>query len=410
MRYCLVMVLLLAGGMVRADDGGGGMAGEGGRMRLLDGEHASVGMVRERVRIDLYSGYYEVQARFIFHNDGPAVTVTMAFPEGGSGDGEGAENYRTYRERSGFRHFSSTVDGKPVRVKRTVKVVEDSRYSALWVKKVSFARGQTREVGVRYRAEPGFAGSIDTYSRRLFGYNFTGGNWKGKQQRGELTVISHIPGVLMLDVSVPDAKRLVRRQAQRNCVTFVWKDWQAEGDFGAEYTTTVTGGLNLAPLPNLKRSRENEPATWIHDPLLVPHDYTLVNPGMPKTVDSLPALRRRGGDYYVNARALAGYLSALAGQAGRERQVALSWDEPTATAILQAGRTTFRFRPNRREMHVNGRAVPLSTAPFISISEQNAAGSLYVPLPSVLHALNGTMTVDAKQRTVTLTVPAFWTK
>lgn len=62
------------------------IVGRGGTWKPLQGEHASIRMVSERVRVDVYEKYYDVQASFVFRNEGPATTVTMGFPESGGGD------------------------------------------------------------------------------------------------------------------------------------------------------------------------------------------------------------------------------------------------------------------------------------------------------------------------------------
>src|SRR5688500_15311611 len=79
------------------------IVGIGGSLQPLEGEHKSICMVREHVRMIILPGYtYRVTADFVFHNDGPATTVMMGCPESGGGD----VDPNRYKKRSGFKSFA----------------------------------------------------------------------------------------------------------------------------------------------------------------------------------------------------------------------------------------------------------------------------------------------------------------
>ena len=401
MRYGLLLLLLWSA-LACANDGAGGVAGEGGRMRLLNGEHPSVRMVKEWVRIDIYPTYYQVSVQFHFVNTGAADVVKMGFPEGGGGDGDGAGDFREYRRRSGYSHFSTMVDGKPVTATRTVNVVEDNRYDALWIKTVPFARGQTRSVRVEYRASPGFNSMVGEGWRSVVGYHFTGGNWQGTVEQSDLLLVSHVPGALLLVPGIPDRMKVTHLGQQGNRLAITWKDWQAEGDFSIEFLLSYQHWLVFAG--------KEKPAfgDYDHRPMLIPI-YTLTVPGIPPWLGWSPPAMQRDGVVYVKLRALTRYLSAQAEAAQQYRQVALSWD---GSAVLQAGVHTFRFTRGESTMQVNGETVLLPARVLLSVPVRDEefydSQLLYAPLEPIVKALDGSMEVDADNRALTLEIPPFW--
>ncbi len=94
-----------------ADDGG---ISFGGSPHLLKG-HKSVSMRTEQIRIDVHEKIINVDCKFVFHNDGPACTVRMGFPDEGLG---AAEPYQGFPVPTGaklkatFESYVSYVDGK----------------------------------------------------------------------------------------------------------------------------------------------------------------------------------------------------------------------------------------------------------------------------------------------------------
>jgi hypothetical protein len=177
-RFWLVGWLLLLGiGNPPAVADDGAMYGVGGSLALMKG-HPTVRMVSEEVKIRLPEA--EVEAQFVLRNEGPATWVTIGFPEtGGGADFPGTD-------QSSFTGFRSTVDGKPVRVSRVIESRGGgmSDYHFWWVKRVHFARGQTRVVVNRYTGELGF----DSGGHRSFTYVLkTGASWKGSIGRARIT-------------------------------------------------------------------------------------------------------------------------------------------------------------------------------------------------------------------------------
>ena len=214
-----------------------GVSGVGGSWRPLKGQHRSVRMVRENVRINIYAkydnnaGFYmpsycDVTADFTFQNTGPAVTVSMAFPERGEGAGETGE--------SGFTNFATYVNGTKTKVRRVVTKLEKDgdvygNYQALWVKQVPFKRGETKSVRVRYRAEPGSAADVGSFAS----YDFTGANWRGDVAESTLTVKmdSHCKFLK----STFNSKKLAMK-ANAGEYSTRWTNWQAQGRFQFWFT------------------------------------------------------------------------------------------------------------------------------------------------------------------------------
>lgn len=185
---CLALVSTTA--LARADDSYvDGISGSVKPMR----PHKTIRMVSERVDMWLPKG--KVRAQFIFRNEGPATVVQMGFPECGTYPIRG-------RKRTAFHYFRSFVDGKRFRVKREVQTGDDAwGYQYWWVKKVPFAKGQTRKVVCEYAANP------DDMGDGWFAFDYrldTGGSWKGKI--GEAVIVAHFarPEAQTIDSVTPD--------------------------------------------------------------------------------------------------------------------------------------------------------------------------------------------------------------
>ena len=126
-------------------------------------EHGSIQMVREHLHIDVREVDAKVRVEFTFKNHGEATTVEMGFPEQSYKGGD-------------LDDLTSTVDGKPVTVKRRLvsKDEDEYEYNYIWVKSVRFAKGQTRTIVNTYTQ--GLGGN--TSGARTFGYTFeTGASW-----------------------------------------------------------------------------------------------------------------------------------------------------------------------------------------------------------------------------------------
>jgi len=225
----IISVLFAASASVAND---GVVIGEGGRVAFLEGEHKSVRMVRESVRMDVFSDYYVVRAEFVLKNDGDAVDVKMGFPESGGG----AIRSMDAKTESGFRRFDTKVDGKPVNAIRKLAAFSTmSSYEAFWVKEVHFAKNQTRTVLVSYRSPPGMANTEKRSKKSLsttigYGaaYPFTGGNWRGKVSESKLVIVSHLPKYYEVTTQ-PKLRRV------GNCYYFRKTDWQAQARVSLDY-------------------------------------------------------------------------------------------------------------------------------------------------------------------------------
>lgn len=133
-----------------------------------------VRMVQEHVWIALSNKRVRVHALFQFKNEGPAHTVTMAFPDG-------IEDFKPRKptEPQAILWMKSKVDGKSVNLTRQKYTPEKKTdyppYTHVWLKNVRFGKGQTRFVSVDYETLHGNRGDyiLDIYTLK------TGATWKG---------------------------------------------------------------------------------------------------------------------------------------------------------------------------------------------------------------------------------------
>ncbi|MFI5386506.1 MAG: hypothetical protein ACHQ50_10350 [Fimbriimonadales bacterium] len=163
----LAWMLVLVTSPVWADDAAWTYVGGAGTFA----HNTQIRMVSERVDIRLQDKRSHFRAVFVFRNEGPATTVTMAFPEEAHGDRD--------RNKGVIHEFFSSVDGKGVKVRRfryPYDSMAGSEYRAVWLKKVPFARRQTRRVLVDYYADNGDIGDFVSNKYILE----TGATWKGK--------------------------------------------------------------------------------------------------------------------------------------------------------------------------------------------------------------------------------------
>ena len=175
-----IAVLALVIGCATAHANDFEASGIGGSWHPNSGEHRSIQMVSERVAIDIFEGknydrYYDTTVDFLFQNHGAAVSVNMAFPENADGGDPDSQPHST----SDFRFFRTSVDGRPVTAKRIVarrRLKSGVEYRALWIKRVSFKKGERKAVQVKYRSVPGNLAGVGWFAA----YDFTGQNWSGK--------------------------------------------------------------------------------------------------------------------------------------------------------------------------------------------------------------------------------------
>lgn len=160
MRSPLVIALLIvAVGGANADDTI--VSRVGGTAKMIKG-HPTIRMVREHVRIEPVSG--KVVATFIFKNEGPNQTVLIGFPE------------TDYIGKAPYKDFWSSVDGKPVGVTPITGSFGKDQKGRYWTKRVSFEKGQTREVMVGYF---GGKGEVSDGQRFMSYILKSGAAWKG---------------------------------------------------------------------------------------------------------------------------------------------------------------------------------------------------------------------------------------
>jgi hypothetical protein len=399
-RNWLCLGLLLWAGVALANDGFAGIAGQGGRLRLLRTEHPTIRMEREWVQLDLYPRYYAVSATFIFSNDGPATSVTMGFPEYGAcdGDGGGGVEFPT-SGNSAYQHFTTTVDGQPVNVERRVVVPDecrhDSVYQALWVKQVSFMRRQRRTITVRYQAQAGnrgLAGAPNPLTRFAV-YQFTGGNWKGTVAESQLTVVSHLTGLIGFTPRVPDVAQLADSVSAEGIWRYTWRNWQAQGDFMLTYAAIAPGYLILKG-----EGRLFTPTAWT---------TVLHRPGPPHDPDLLPTVLVRENTAFIELYAC-NFLLTATPPGYPQASVSTEWNEQTNEASLRAGAHVFRWRPGKPHLIVDSISRPLPSAPFLSAPATDGGRRIYVPLRPLIETLNGTIALDWATRIVTIHVQP-WT-
>jgi hypothetical protein len=361
------------------------VTGVGGTAHRLNREHASVRMVSEHVGITVFPGVYEVTATFVFHNDGPACTVEMGFPESGVGDIDAPAMRRT----TGFQGFRTWVDGAPASATRKTADVQEFTYKAFWVKSVEFAAGQTRTVKVQYRAKPG---SVSLGSR-FVSYRFSGGNWKGKVERSDLDIYLHLPETCMVSASASASDR----KDDLNHFHYTWTQWQAETEFQFDYVSTWPEWLKIAG--------DTEGVFPLSGPMI-----TLTNPGRLPALDWLPQGVVRHGTAFISIEALWRYLEVHAARPHLDKAITQSWDPATGVGTLRVHAVTLTFKLKSAAMTVEQdgvtSTVTMPAPAFLSRPGSGGQpGQLYVPVAPVVKALGGTVAVDGKAHRLTLTLP-----
>jgi len=371
----VLLVLLFAGG-IRANDTM--LAGQGGRVAPVQGEKTSVRMLREWVKMDVYPTYYDVAAQFVFRNDGPATSVTMGFPETGSG---GIDS-DMYRNRTAFLSFCTTVDGSTAAARRQdARVSNDNEpngYRTYWVKTVAFAAGQQHTVRVEYRARPG----EDTAGRRWAWYPFTGGNWKGTVEESTLAIRLHLPGDYLVN---PNDGLTLRGDT----LSGRWTNWEAEGAYGIDYTPTLPDGLPLYQ--------------GVGDGVLF-GAMPVHLPGKTPSPCALPPALLRNGTPCIGLDALLNYFEEETGEPDARRR-GKRWDAKTHTITISHFQFSAQVKAGDRIMRASSIEVRLPVAPFYATVTQGFNGKascLYIPVYPLAKALGGDAEYDPTQRTVVL--------
>lgn len=348
------------------------IAGVGGSLTLLKGEHPTVQMVREKIAMVLEPKNYETTVDFVFKNSGPATKVLMGFPESGSGDVQKLS-------KSQMLAFSTWVDGTKTTARWVpVKSESEEHYEAHWVKEVSFAANQVRNIRVRYRSE--YGGSATNGLKDFVSYNFTGANWKGKVEESELTLTFKRPGSFMVAATIEPkggtsgAVALVPKGAT---VSRTWRNWEAQADFTMAFGTAPATWRTVTS-PGMEGEE-----TPIPGAILLPSSKirTITTPGTPAQLaiyDWCPPAFDQGGDTLIAV----GFLEQLFG--GKWE---ITPEDPTTSATLKCLGHTLTFQAGKRTATVDGKTVPLPIAARTLKNIIPDTDWLYVPVSVVAKAL-----------------------
>ncbi len=206
--FAAISVSLLANTQLLAN-GGAWQTGvpETGNGAASDQKKATdVTIEEEKLTIDLHQEFAAVEVRYRMKNTGPQVEQDFFFPmerwtasESETGDGENTktdlESYEIAADGTELK--SANVDAKGV---EKPKPVVDERWGEfspakrLWKKsRIPFARGQTREIVIRYRSPyAGSEGGVsdDSYSSdAVLQYSLSpAATWKGPIGTGRITI------------------------------------------------------------------------------------------------------------------------------------------------------------------------------------------------------------------------------
>lgn len=165
-RRAVSLILIVCACLAHANDASIMVTGSASNYK----KNKQIQMVKEEVRMKMGDEKSHINVTFWFKNTGAATKVMMGFPE---------ESYGDAAEKVIF-NFKSTVDGKPVTVKRMNAGKSNgdaSMLQAMWVKEVSFAKNGIRKVVVDYDALNGGSVSGDTNQKYMF---TSGATWSGK--------------------------------------------------------------------------------------------------------------------------------------------------------------------------------------------------------------------------------------
>lgn len=363
------------------------ITGVGGSLKLLEGEHPSVQMVREKVAMALGPKSYDVQVDFVFRNHGAATKVLMGFPESGSGDVQ-------QKNKSQMLAFATWVDGNTTAARWVpVKSSDEGLYEAHWVKEVAFRAQQTRHIRVRYRSEYGSAATNGLHA--FVSYHFTGANWKGKVEASELTVTFQRPGSFVaagLIEPVGGEGGAVAFVQKGATLSRTWHDWEAQAAFMLAFGTAPSG-WRIVLGPKADAEEKSVPGALI---LPASKTRTLTSPGTPttlKTYDWCPPALDQDGDILVSVF----QLESLTGDPWE-----LTPEEPTTTATLRYRNHSFTFTSGKRTAIIDGKPVALTVAPRTIRGDGPVADWLYVPFSVLAKTLNLKFAAPPRSRTLRL--------
>lgn len=171
----VALAIALANPAAKADDGG---ISFGGSPSLLKG-HKTVSMKSEVIKMEIHKESIKVDCLFVFHNDGPACTVRMGFPDQGVGAQEPyqGEPLPSKNLKATFTSYESYVDGKKV---PTTLVPTDDRTIFWHTKTVTFKAKKDCIIRDVYTLPPGEQVTTDEGSYYQTYYILhTASSWKG---------------------------------------------------------------------------------------------------------------------------------------------------------------------------------------------------------------------------------------
>jgi hypothetical protein len=344
----VIWVFLLSANLaVRANDSA--IEGIGGSLRPMQ-EHPSVRMVAEKVVIDLHPDLAEVDCQFTFHNEGPATTVRMGFPE---------RNY-SRAEKQGFLSFATWVDGKPVATTiEGYRFNEEEGFFRWRVKQVAFVAGQQRRVRVHYTMCPGRT----TEAIRYFEYNlYTGAAWKGTI--GKSTVIvnfSHLPWYQRITARPGGYRK------ERKALIWTWHDFEPASRYSPGNTKQPVYGIHVSFTEGYNSIRLNgEPV------------YAYAYQDKSRGLIPCPA-ELEGTVLWTPALFFERIIRGTVSQADDAKSATISYNKRTIR--LESGKS-------RAIMH--NRHIRLRHAPRLE------HGQLYVPVNEVIRLLGGHARFDKK--------------
>lgn len=254
LRLVLVSALVGIGGTARANFGGASGGGlfstsdqqaSAGKWNLLEGEHPTISIVREKLDVVLKPQWAEVTVTYVMRNTGPETKVQAVFPcmdrdYHGPQPGLGVRGQNKKESTSSaetaprdLQDFRVELDGKPLRsrmVKTLPPVGHDYFILQEWWAGIEYKAPAHSEYQLKasYRFDYTPSGVYfegrDSYSATQFRYIFsTGSNWNGPI--GELEV--------SLDTSaLPDLWKVKGAWAARNGKNWIRKrsNWEPGKD------------------------------------------------------------------------------------------------------------------------------------------------------------------------------------
>ncbi len=132
-----------------------------------------ISLVSEAVNIELHYAFYAVSVDFLLSNPGEKISYKVGFPvlstSGGSGKTKDAF------KSTAIVGFNTSVNDEPVKFSY-MKTLDESKFSAWYVKEVTFNANSTTKVEIRYVSEYGSYGGGTALCDYYFG---TGSFWKG---------------------------------------------------------------------------------------------------------------------------------------------------------------------------------------------------------------------------------------